>query len=269
MKQNHSQRKLIRFIIFSFLASALLFPSGYSQTTSTLNFPGGTGINIGLGSDVCADEVIINGTYNGGGTICDGALPVTMLYFTGKIEDENSVKLEWSTSSELNNSGFQVERLRVNNSGNEEWILAKFVPGAGTTNEPRIYNYNEVGMHKGTYKYRLKQIDFNANFEYFSLNEELIIAAPKKFHLSQNFPNPSNPTSKINFQIPENAHVTIKIFNLIGEEVNTLLNEEREAGFYSVEFNGSSMASGVYLYRLSSVNSENTFTKTMKLILVK
>lgn len=252
-----------------FLVLAVFVCSANSQTTSTINYPLGTSLNIGTGSDVCADEININGTYTGGGTICNGALPVTLQFFYGKIEGENSVELEWSTSQEVNNSGFQVERLQVNTTNSGEWSLMEFIPGAGTVNEPRYYSFTDSRLQKGSFRYRLKQIDFNANFEYYLLDQEFEISAPKKFNLAQSYPNPSNPASIINFNIPENAFVTLKIYNIAGEEVLTLVNDHKEAGFYEEEFNGSALASGVYFYRLISKGEKNTFSKTMKLVLVK
>lgn len=124
-------------------------------------------------------------------------------------------------------------------------------------------------MKAGNYQYRLKQIDFNGNFEYFSLESDVSIDPPGNFEMSQNYPNPSNPNSKINFEMPVNGRVTIKVYDITGREVITLLDENREADYYTIEFNGSNVASGVYFYRILAEGEGKSFTKTLKMILVK
>ena len=124
-------------------------------------------------------------------------------------------------------------------------------------------------MKAGNYQYRLKQIDFNGNYEYFSLESDVSINPPGNFEMSQNYPNPSNPNSKINFEMPVNGRVTIKVYDITGREVITLLDENREADYYTIEFNGSNVASGVYFYRILAEGEGKSFTKTLKMILIK
>lgn len=240
------------------------------QTYSSIDYGAGTTVDIGSNADVCANDIFINGTFSGGGTICTGALPVTISSFNYLVS-ENNVVLTWVTEAELNNSGFDVER-RTDKQGST-WQNIAFIEGSGTTNEQRKYLFEDNKLQEGSYSYRIKQIDYNGNFEYFDLYEAVRISAPAVFSLSQNYPNPSNPRSKIDFQIPFYSRVTITVYDMLGKEVSVLLNEFKKADFYSVEFDGSGLASGVYFYRIFTegiLNGKNEkFTGTMKLILVK
>lgn len=256
---------LNRLCIVLILAGGI---SLHGQTTSTITYDAGTTIAIGSGADECADNVVINGTFSGGGTICLGPLPVTLSSFISSVNNNNA-RLMWVTEAELNNSGFAVERAVVTQSGAGEWIKIAFVQGNGTTSQPKGYIYEDKKLAKGIYAYRLKQIDYNGNYEYYRLEGDVVITPPNKFTMSQNYPNPSNPKSKIDFELPVNAKVTISVYNLLGEEVTTILNETMDAGYHSAEFDGSNLASGVYFYRILSEGEGQKFSKTMKMILVK
>lgn len=120
-------------------------------------------------------------------------------------------------------------------------------------------------MSSGKYEYRLKQIDYNGNFEYHYLNEIVQIGIPARSELSQNYPNPFNPSTTINYNLTNSDWVSLKIYNSSGMEVKTLLEEFREAGYYSVVFDGKILASGIYYYRLVSGN----FVSVKKMILLK
>lgn len=193
-------------------------------------------------------------------TIIDIPLPVELASFTSAVDGKN-VTLHWSTSSELNNMSFEVER---SISGTGSWIKAGTVAGSGTTNELRSYSFEDRSLPSGKYEYRLKQIDYNGNFEYHNLSGEVIIGVPVEFSLSQNYPNPFNPATKISFDIPSGSMVSLKVFDIAGNEVITLVNEQKNAGSYSVSFNGSNLSSGIYLYRLQA--GEFSFTRKMTLI---
>lgn len=190
-----------------------------------------------------------------------GALPVELSSFTSVINSRN-VTLNWSTSSEINNSGFDIER-KV--STNETWSKVGNVTGNGTTNETRSYSFTDKDLSAGQYSYRLKQVDFNGNFEYFNLSNEVVIAAPDEYSLNQNYPNPFNPSTKISFQIPVDGAVSLKIFDISGKEVLELVNGNLNAGFHTINFNATGLTSGVYFYKLSAGN----FTKVMKMSLIK
>ncbi len=235
---------------------------------SNITYDASTQIDVGAGADVCADAININGTWSGTGTICTGALPVSLSSFTG-TPDKRSVTLMWVTEWELNNSGFDVEKANVTLSGVEGWQKIAFIPGHGTSNISNGYIFKEEKLKAGTYRYRLKQIDYNGNYEYFPLESDVTVNPPGKFDMSQNYPNPSNPKCKINFEMPVNGKVNIKVYDIIGREVITLLDETREADYYTIEFDGSNLASGVYFYRILAEGEGQKFTKTMKMVLVK
>ena len=121
----------------------------------------------------------------------------------------------------------------------------------------------------GAYDYRLKQADYNGDFEFFNLQNEVLIGKPDIFNISQNYPNPSNPKSKIDYQIPFDGKVTIKIYDIIGREVAALVDEVKQAGYYTAELDGSGLASGVYFYRINADGNGRNYNKTLKMILVK
>lgn len=206
-------------------------------------------------------------------TDASAPLPVELCSFTANVINRQA-DLLWSTCSEINNRGFEIER-RIylpQSSSYSAWEKIGFVDGNGTSNEMHYYRYSDTKLNTGKYQYRLKQIDFSGNFEYHNLSSpsDVIIGTPKAADLFQNYPNPSNPTSKVDFQIPFTAKVSLKVYDLTGKEVQTLVENNLESGFYTSEFNGSNLASGVYFYRLiANGNDGSSFTKTMKLILVK
>jgi hypothetical protein len=188
------------------------------------------------------------------------ALPVELASFVSATNGRN-VELNWATASETNNSGFDIER----SSANGSWTKIANVSGNGTSAISHSYSYTDRNLASGNYSYRLKQIDFNGNFEYFNLNNEVIVGVPSNFSLSQNYPNPFNPSTKINFDLPVDGNVSLKIFDMSGKEVMTLVNEVRTAGYYSVNFNGASLSSGIYFYTIQS----GSFVSTKKMTLIK
>lgn len=242
----------------------MIFLRVMSNGQSNITYDAGAIIDISAGADVCADNIIINGTYAGSGTICNGVMPVALSSFTFTVS-KNNVKLIWVTSEEINNSGFDIERQKTENN----WQKIGFVHGSGTTNEPKTYFYEDKQLQAATYKYRLKQIDFNGNFEYYGLDNDVIVGKPNEFSISQNYPNPSNPKSKIDYQVPFDGKVTLKIYDVIGREVVTLINEVKEAGYYTAEFDGSNLSSGVYFYRIFAKGNSEDYNKTLKMVLVK
>jgi hypothetical protein len=228
----------------------------------------GTGaeLNIGSNSDICASNWgNISGNITGSGTQCSGVLPVELISFSAAVENIRDVKLSWITASEINNSGFDIER-KINENG---WIKIAWLGGSGNSNIPQYYSYVDKGLNKGTYGYRLKQIDYNGNFEYFYLTGLIEISSPGIFSLSQNYPNPSNPVTVISYQIPSNSKVVIRVYDVSGREVAELLNKTQDAGYYDVSFDGSNLASGVYFYSIIASGDNNKYTATKKMLLVK
>ncbi|MCB0727901.1 MAG: T9SS type A sorting domain-containing protein [Ignavibacteriae bacterium] len=195
-------------------------------------------------------------------------LPVELSSFNSIVYG-NDVTLKWQTSSETNNSGFEIERALTVNGNNSDWHLTGIMPGKGTTSSLSDYEFNDKNLNSGIYKYRLKQIDYNGNFEYFYLNENVQIGIPSKFELSQNYPNPFNPSTNLEFGISELGFVSLKVYDASGKEVVTLINEIKPAGYYSVKFNGAELSSGIYFYILSSTGGSGNFISTKRMILLK
>jgi Secretion system C-terminal sorting domain len=204
------------------------------------------------------------------------SLPVELSSFTAKIINEK-VHLTWITETEVNNYGFDIERIQlplnpVSEGQEQRWINIGFVEGYGNSNSPKYYSFDDNDLIGGTrFKYRLKQIDTDGNFNYSDEVEIEII--PDKFALFQNYPNPFNPSTKIRYQLPEASKVEIKIYDIKGEKIFTLLDEKKEAGIFEKEFNADNLASGVYLYHIiaESVNLDpgKKFIETKKMILLK
>lgn len=193
-------------------------------------------------------------------TIYDwGTLPVELSSFTIRV-NSNDLFLNWSTSSETNNSGFFIERSM--NRG--EWTSEGFVSGNGTTNNQNFYTFSDRNLNSGIYTYRLKQTDFNGNFEYFSLNQEVIINAASGFSLNQNYPNPFNPYTVISYQLAYSSNISIIIYDALGKELKTLVKELKNAGSYKVQFDGTDFPSGIYYYRIKAGKYEQV--KKMMLI---
>jgi hypothetical protein len=197
-------------------------------------------------------------------TAADNPLPVELISFTAKQTGRN-IHLGWSTASEINNSGFEIERIEENTSLlNKSWQKIGFVRGGGTTTKSQHYNFIDKNIGAGSYSYRLKQIDFDGTVEYSKvINVEVIVS--DNFLLEQNYPNPFNPSTIIGWQLPEQRHVKIVIYDVLGNEVARLVDEIRPSGYYSVEFNASGLSSGIYYYKLQSGN----FSEVKKMTLIR
>ena len=173
--------------------------------------------------------------------------------------------LNWKTATETNNKGFEVERQvsSKQKSVSSQWEKIGFVGGYGTTTDPRSYSFTDQNLSSGNYEYRLKQIDFDGSYEYSNI-VEVEVNAPLQFALSQNYPNPFNPSTQIEYTIPEDGYVSLKVYNALGQEVANLVNGIQKAGSHDVTFNASSVSSGVYYYRIES--GENVSVKKMMVI---
>src|ERR1035437_563330 len=168
-------------------------------------------------------------------------LPVELTSFTASTS-KNAIDLRWSTATEVNNTGFQVER-SLNNSG---WTKIAFVAGNGNSNSSKSYSYSDNSLTKsGKYNYRLKQIDVYGSYKYFSTSEVNFVA-PSVFALNQNYPNPFNPSTIIAYSIPNASNVKLSVYNAIGQVVSVLEDGFKEAGIYNVSFNASNLSSGLY-----------------------
>lgn len=212
--------------------------------------------------------VAVSGTTNGGIYIYeDTTIPVELVSFTA-VQKNQSVELEWRTATETNNLGFEIQRKSISqvNGSDDDWKRIGFVFGSGTITEPKSYSFIDENVLTGTYKYRLKQIDYEGTFKYSNEIEINIFLTPGKFELFQNFPNPFNPSTKISWESPISGWTVIKVFDILGNEVAVLLNEFKEEGKYELNFSASDfhLSSGTYIYKL--IIGEKTLTKKMILL---
>ncbi len=192
------------------------------------------------------------------------SLPVELTSFYAEVE-QGLIKLYWHTASEVNNYGFQVERTATRLSSyegegedianNRSWETLGFVEGHGNSNSIKNYSFVDDDPVNGAAQYRLKQIDVNGAFKYSYIIEAVQNSLPLSFELFQNYPNPFNPTTTIRFIIPEASNVSLKIFNILGEEIKTLANGYKPAGDYSFTFDAAGLSSGIYLYKLEAGSS--------------
>jgi len=188
------------------------------------------------------------------------ALPVELASFSSLVNGRD-VKMKWVTVSELNNTGFDIER----KNSNDVWTKIGFAAGNGTVNTSTEYNFEDKNLQTGKYSYRLKQIDYNGNYKYYDLTTDVSIGVPAKFVLEQNYPNPFNPSTTINFEIPNGSFVSLKVYDTNGREISSLVNELKNAGYYSVKFNAANLSSGIYFYKIQA----GEFSAVKKLVLVK
>lgn len=191
------------------------------------------------------------------------SIPVELTSFAASIIDGN-VMLNWTTATELNNAGFEIERRKTKDEKSEPWINLGFVNGNGTSTESHNYSFVDENSAEGKSFYRLKQVDFDGSFEYSNVIE-VINNMILDFALEQNYPNPFNPSTKISWQSPISSHHTLIIYDVLGNEVSTLVDEFRQAGKYEINFDASKLSSGIYFYKLSA----GKFIETKKMILIK
>ena len=177
-----------------------------------------------------------------------GVTPVELTNFTGNIVD-NRVSLKWTTATETNNSHFDIEK----KSGSSVWTKIGSVTGNGTTTKSHEYSFVDSKIDFTNASYRIKQVDFDGSYTYSKV-VEVNSLAPVKFELNQNYPNPFNPTTTIAYSIASSSNVRLEIYSITGQLVKVLVNETQSAGAYNLKFDGSSLASGVYIYRLTAGN---------------
>ena len=198
-------------------------------------------------------------------------LPVELSSFSASVIG-SSVKLNWRTETEQNNYGFEVERTSPHPSPSEGeggeagrgWKKIGFVEGYGNSYSPKSYSFNDNSISSGKLSYRLKQIDNDGSFSY-SKTIDVDLGAPKKFELTQNFPNPFNPNTAIRFSLPETGNVKLTVFNMLGQEVAVLVNGMIESGTHIINFDAAELNSGIYIYRIES----GSFNEVRKMTLIK
>jgi len=208
------------------------------------------------------EEMYVDNYYFG--AVPPPMIPVELTSFTANVND-GVVELNWATATETNNSGFAIER----KSTNSEFTKIGFVPSYGTTTEPKSYSFTDNSVTPAVYSYRLKQVDYDGTSKYSDVIE-VDVLAPAVFALDQNYPNPFNPSTIINFRLAADSKVILKVFDVLGQEVATLINADFVAGSHNVEFNAANINSGVYFYRIDATGIDGTnFTRVKKMILTK
>lgn len=197
-----------------------------------------------------------------------GTIPVEMTSFVSSVADQKII-LSWTTATETNNRGFEVERKM-----NGEWISAGFVAGKGTTQQISTYSFTDdfsARPFTGTVSYRLKQIDLDGTFSYSSIISNEVDFMPKEYALYQNYPNPFNPSTNVKFALPFESKVTISVFNVTGERVEVLFSGNLTPGYHELAFNGAGKATGIYFYNIEAqaLNGSKSFRAVKKMVLIK
>src|ERR1035437_8677167 len=218
--------------------------------------------------------VIPDGTsgrfYLGGRNPGNNPLPVELSSFTSSVNGRD-IQLNWITKTEVNSNKFVIERALVNTKDAAIiWASIGTIQASGTSNSSNKYSYTEKNLQAAKYQYRLKMIDNDGSYKYSNV-VETEIALPKNFELSQNYPNPFNPSTKIDYQVPVDAKVILEVYNIAGQKVIELVNQDQSAGYYTVDFGASKLSSGVYIYRLSASDkvTGNNFSSIKKMMLLK
>ncbi len=224
-------------------------------------------VNVLPSIDGNASYELLVGTKNGSVVCYSGglnAVPVELASFTVLAQGRN-VNLKWTASTQLNNKGFEIER----KYGNEIYHPVAFIKGDGTTSEQKTYSYLDKNLEEGKYTYRLKQIDLDGSVNY-SNEVNVSVEMPTSYSLSQNYPNPFNPATTINFSLPQKSNVKLVVYDILGKEVKTLINGDRDAGSYEIRWNGlnnndQAVSTGIYIYRITAGN----FNAEKKMMLMK
>jgi len=203
-------------------------------------------------------------------TAGENPLPIELMNFTAQLNN-GEVTLFWETATEKNNYGFEIERNTLlsplsggETKGGGVWEKIGFVQGYGNSNSPKEYSFIDSPQGRSKLNYRLKQVDTDGKYQYSNI-VEIVIGSPLQYELKQNYPNPFNPQTKIAYTLPVDGFVTLKVFNIIGREVASLANENKKAGSYEIMFEGTGIASGIYICKMSSAN----YSSYIKMLMLK
>ena len=249
-------------------------------TTGQLHQPtlGNVGINkfwrikgLGVGTTYYWSVQAIDQAYHGGpfapeaSFTLDTSLPVELASFSAEVDD-NTITLNWTTLSEVNNFGFDLER----SGDGEAFEHIVFIPGNGTTNEPQFYTFDdELPGAAEIYYYRLRQVDTNGSAEYSKVLQ-VSVSPPESFALHQNFPNPFNPETRIAYALPSDSRVRLIIYDIRGHKIKTLVDDWQTAGLKETLWDGRNeqgfpASSGLYFYRLTA----GPFASSKRMFLIR
>jgi|ERR1035437_6023322 hypothetical protein len=219
-----------------------------------------------------AADISANGSFIN--SLSNPTLPVELASFKSNVSGRQ-VNLNWETKTEVNTRQFEIDRALVSTKdATVTWASVGILQASGTSTTTRKYSYTDKNLQAGKYQYRLKMIDNDGSYKLSDV-VETEITLPKNFELSQNYPNPFNPSTRINYSLPFDSRVTLEVYNITGERMGQIVSEEQSAGYYTVNFSSSnfnrSIASGVYIYKISAVNKStgNVFTSIKKMMLLK
>jgi hypothetical protein len=182
-------------------------------------------------------------------------LPVELTSFSATIVPIG-VELIWSTATELNNDGFEIQK----KTDNSEFNTIGFVKGQGTSTQKNDYSFIDKNTTSGKHLYRLRQIDFDGNYNYSNVLD-VDFNTIATYTLEQNYPNPFNPSTQINFTLAKSGNVTLKVYDSLGSVVATLVDGFMREGKHSAKFYTKDFTTGVYFYRIETEN----FTSTRKM----
>ena len=197
-----------------------------------------------------------------------GTIPVELASFSASVIRQG-VKLDWTTASELNNLGFEIER----SPGDNIFVTVGFVEGKGTSTETNYYSFTDrISVNgRSTISYRLKQVDYDGTSSYSNIIQ-VEVDVPVTYTLNQNYPNPFNPSTKIEYTLPVDGFVELNVYDIMGKEIATLVNEQKPAGTYEIVFDASEFPSGVYFYTIKAVpfgRQAGSFVSTKKMMFLK
>jgi hypothetical protein len=186
------------------------------------------------------------------------ALPVEFSSFTGSVAD-NAAKLEWTTATEQNNAGFQVQR-KVD--GSFQNIEGAFVEGAGTSEEPQSYSYRVEDLDAGQHTFRLKQVDVDGGSS-FSKETTVKVGLDRQYELKA-YPNPISEQATIKFAVKESQDVTLELYNTLGQRVQVLhQGSVPSSQTRTVSLQASDLSSGLYIVRMRGESFSTTKSVTV------
>lgn len=188
-------------------------------------------------------------------TTLDINVPVELISFSATIKDDNDVLLTWLTATETNNYGFELQR---SENSPAHFHKIGFIRSEGTTTKPNHYFFVDKNLTSDEYFYRMKQIDLDGSYE-LSDTIQVTVGLNLTTKLHQNNPNPFNSSTIITYNLPQDCHVELTVYNVYGQKVNSLVDDFQEAGHHAVNWDGinserKEVTSGIYYYKLTTSN---------------